>query len=164
METSASDTKKPIQIEIFPKRMIKPDTVEGLLNKICSLEGIQRAFIQGPRLPTKVPFGPAVGTPVHHPLRTNVHFGKTEMGLEVLVGRITLELAGKEVMEDINTICEDTLPCGFDIREGHFIQTRQTVSDYAKRGPKADPALYGLYDPKSKIESQVNLLRTNEKE
>jgi methyl-coenzyme M reductase subunit D len=86
------------------------------------------------------------------------------MGLEVLVGRITLELAGKEIMEEIDAICKETLPCGYDIREGRFIQTRQTVSDYAKRGPAADPALYGLYDPKSKIESQVNLLRTRDKE
>jgi methyl-coenzyme M reductase subunit D len=164
MTATSSDTENPIQLEIFPRRLVKPETASVLLNEINEIDGIIRAFIQGPRLPLEVPYGPAKGCAVNHPLRESVRVGDVDIELSILLGRIRLEVEDSSVKDQLREVCERVLPFGFELREGHFIPTRQTISDYAKRGPEADPKLLGLFDPKRKIDKQISMLKPEDSE
>jgi len=163
MTETSSDNGNPIQLEIFPSRLVRPETAKELLTEISNLDGVIRAFIQGPRLPTQVPYGPAKGSVVNHPSREHIQIGDADIELSVLVGRIRLEVEDEDVKENLREVCERVLPFGFEFREGLFIQKKQTVSDYAKRGPEADPKLLGLYDPKGKVD-KITVLNSEESE
>ncbi|NPE31569.1 methyl-coenzyme M reductase operon protein D, partial [Methanococcoides sp. SA1] len=67
-----------IQIEICPQRFLSPETAQRLLNELSNIEGITRAFVQGPRLPKTVPYGPATGHDVDHKFSKNIQIGETE--------------------------------------------------------------------------------------
>lgn len=162
MDNSASDTQMPLQVEIFPSRLLSPETAQKLLEELSKVDGIYRAFIQGPRLPLTVPYGPARGEPVEHRDRKMVQIADQTFELSVMVGRIRLEIRDSDVKEEIREVCEEILPFSFEYREGKFISTEQTVSDYAKRGPNADPMMFGLADPRAKKECEVCLLESKE--
>jgi len=151
-----------IQIEICPARFLSPETAQELLNELTNIEGITRAFINGPRLPATVPYGPATGQDVDHKFSKTIKIGETELDLAVIFGRIRLEILNEEVRENIRKVCERTLPMGYEFRQGLFIQKRQTVSDYAKRGPNADLTTLGLADPKGKVGNRVCMLNPAE--
>ncbi len=162
MIESASNTDKPIQIEIFPSRLLKPETAEKLLTQISELDGVCRAFVQGPRLPQSVPYGPAKGKIVEHKFHKTILVGDAEITLSVMVGSLRMEILDEFTKNKIREICERVLPMGFEFREGLFIQRRQTVSDYAKRGPDADPLYLGMADPKGKVGDRITILKKTE--
>jgi methyl-coenzyme M reductase subunit D len=162
MVDSASNTENLIQIEIFPQRLLSPETAQELLVELSKIENITRAFVQGPRLPLTVPYGPATGHDVDHKFSDKIHIGETEISLAVIVGRIRLEVLYSETRDKIREVCERTLPMGFEFKEGLFIPNRQTVSDYAKRGPGADPTVLGLADPKGKVGNRICTLNPAE--
>ncbi|MBN2110765.1 MAG: methyl-coenzyme M reductase operon protein D [Methanosarcinaceae archaeon] len=162
-DTNSSDTSF-LQLEVSPSRLLKPETAQALLNEIVELEGIIRLFVHGPGLPQTVPYGPAKGEPVHHPANTLIEVGGQTMELAVYVGGIRLEVADADVKEQVREVCERVLPVPFEFREGHFIPTRQTVTDYAKRGPGADPVMIGMTDPKGKLKDHpVCILKSESK-
>ncbi|WP_445476200.1 methyl-coenzyme M reductase operon protein D [Methanococcoides methylutens] len=162
MVNPANNLENLIQIEICPQRFLNPETAQGLLSELSNIEGITRAFVHGPRLPKTVPYGPATGHDVDHKFSKSIKIGETEMDLAVIVGRIRLEILNEEVRENIREVCERTLPMGYEFRQGLFIQKRQTVSDYAKRGPGADPTTLGLADPKGKVGNRICMLNPAE--
>ena len=162
MENSTSDTEKPLQVEIFPSRLLRPETAQKLLEEISKVDGLYRAFIQGPRLPLTVPYGPARGEPVEHRDRKVIQVADQTFELTVMVGRIRLEIRDSDVKEEIREVCEKILSFPFEYREGKFISTEQTVSDYAKRGPNPDPVMFGLADPRAKKDCEVCLLESKE--
>ncbi|KXS44248.1 MAG: methyl-coenzyme M reductase, protein D [Methanolobus sp. T82-4] len=147
---NSSDTNC-VQLEIFPSRLLKPETAQKLLNAIADINGVTRLFIHGPRLPDTVPYGPAKGEPVHHPGKTVIEVAGQAMELAVYVGGIRMEVIDVDVKEQVREVCENILPVSFEFREGQFIPTKQTVTDYAKRGPGADPLMLGMTDPKGKL-------------
>ncbi|AKB76564.1 Methyl coenzyme M reductase operon protein D [Methanosarcina horonobensis HB-1 = JCM 15518] len=163
MSDSASNTENSIQIEIFPIRILSPDTAQKLLVELSQIDGILRVMIQGPRLPEKVSYGPGTGEKVEHPLRKPIRIGDQVIELKISVGRIRLEVANAEVKEKVRSTCEKVLPFSFEFREGHFLRKKPTVTDYAKLGPKADPRLLGMVDPKAKI-NQLVFIEKQEKE
>jgi methyl-coenzyme M reductase subunit D len=154
-----SDTKKRLQLEIVPQRLLKPETAQVLLNAILDLDGIVRLFIHGPRLPGTVPYGPAKGTPLTHDARRLIEIEGNTMELMVSVGSIRLEVTDADVKEQVYEICKELLPFPFEFREGNFMLTRQTVSGYARFGPNQDPLMIGLTDPKGKLKDQVYILK-----
>ncbi|SET05004.1 methyl-coenzyme M reductase subunit D [Methanococcoides vulcani] len=162
MVDSASNTENLIQIEIFPRRLLSPETAQELLVELSKIEGITRAFVQGPRLPVTVPYGPATGQDVNHKFSDTISIGETDINLAVIVGRIRLEVLNSEIRDNIREICERILPMGLEFREGLFLQNKQTVSDYAKRGPGADPTVLGLADPKGKVGNRICTLNPAE--
>ncbi|WP_292469903.1 methyl-coenzyme M reductase operon protein D [Methanolobus sp.] len=154
-----------VQLEIFPSRLLKPETAQNLLREITDLEGIIRLFVHGPRLPQTVPYGPATGLPVNHPGNTVIEVAGQAIELAVYVGSIRMEVVDVDVKEQVREVCENVLSVPFEFREGNFIPRRQTVSDYAKRGPGADPMMIGMTDPKGKLKDQpVCILKPDDME
>lgn len=148
--TSESDTK-PVQIEIFPKRMLSAETAEKLLNEIYKVGGITRIMIQGPNLPRVVPYGPGKGTPIEEHSELHLDVADQSLDLRVQVGRIRLELEGEEYVERMKAACERVLPFSFIFRKGLFFHSKPTVSDYARYGGDVkDDRILGLVDPKAK--------------
>lgn len=163
MSDSASNKEDSIQIEIFPSRILSPDTSQKLLVELSQVDGILRIMVQGPRLPEKVSYGPGTGEKVEHPLRKPIQIGDQVIELKISIGRIRLEVLNAEVKEEVRVMCEKVLPFSFEFREGHFLKKKPTVTDYAKLGPKADPRLLGMVDPKAKI-NQLVFIEKQEKE
>lgn len=164
MSDSASNKENSIQIEIFPSRILSPETAQKLIAELYQVDGILRVMVQGPRLPEKVSAGPGTGEKVEHPLRKPIQIGDQIIELKISVGRIRLEVSNAEVKEKVRAICEKVLPFSFEFREGHFLRKKPTVTDYAKLGPEADPRLLGMVDPKSKINQLVFVEKQEKKE
>ncbi|MBP1909451.1 methyl-coenzyme M reductase operon protein D [Methanolobus bombayensis] len=154
-----------VQLEIFPSRLLKPETAQNLLTSIAEIDGIVRLFVHGPRLPQTVPYGPASGLPVNHPGNAVIEVAGQAIELAVYVGSIRMEVVDVDTKEQVREVCEDVLSIPFEFREGNFIPTKQTVTDYAKRGPGADPMMIGMTDPKGKLKDQpVCILKPEDKD
>jgi methyl-coenzyme M reductase subunit D len=163
MSDSASNSEDSIQIEIFPSRILSPETAQKLIVELNRVDGIIRVMVQGNRLPEKVTAGPGTGERVEHPLRKPIQIGDQVIELKVSVGRIRVELSNAEAKEKVREVCEKMLPFSFEFREGHFFRRKPTVTDYAKLGPDADSRLLGMVDPKAKL-NQLVFIEKEEKE
>lgn len=150
MDTTVPDESIPVQIEVFPDRFLNPETVELLLTELSKINGIIRAIIHGPRLASTVPSGPAKGTPNVHAGRKSIRVGEQDVELGVQVGRIWLELEDEDVIERVEEVCRQLMPCGFHINRGLYMRSRPTQTDYAKWGVIKDKRVLGMTDPKSK--------------
>jgi methyl-coenzyme M reductase subunit D len=155
MSDSASNTENPIQIEIFPSRILSPETAQKLITELYRIDGIIRVMVQGSRLPERVSAGPGTGEKVDHPLRKPIQIGDQVIELKISVGRIRLEISNAETKEEVRSVCDKVLPFAFEFREGHFFRKQPTVTDYAKFGPDSDPSLLGMVDAKAKIDQLV---------
>lgn len=162
MSTTSSDTQKPLQLEIVPQVLLKPDTAQAILNEILKLDGIIRLFIHGPRLPSAVPYGPARGTPLVHESRRIIEVEGKNVELMVAVGSIRLEVANVDVKEQVREICEKMFSSRFEFREGRYMLTHQTVSGYARFGNEQDPKTYGITDPKGKLKDEMCIIKEDE--
>jgi methyl-coenzyme M reductase subunit D len=163
MSDSASNTENSIQIEIFPSRILSPDTAQKLMTELYKVDGIIRVMVQGNRLPEKVSSGPGTGEKVEHPLRKPIQIGDQVIELKISVGRIRVELSNAEDKEKVREVCDKLLPFSFEFREGNFFRRKPTVTDYAKLGPEADPRLLGMTDPKAKT-NQLVFIEKQEKQ
>ncbi len=171
MEQSARiNDKKPIQVRIFPKRLLQPDTAESLLNEIDRTDGVIRMLINGKNLPRKITSGPGTGTDVNHPDRKIIHVGDCALELHIIVGEILVEVENENAVENVRKACEQSLPFSFEFKRGHFIKRRPTLTDYGKYGFKSrdnesinleDERILGLVDPHAKLESNLCLIETD---
>ena len=164
--------KKPIQVRIFPKRLLLPETTEKVLNEIDRAEGVIRMLINGKNLPRKVTSGPGTGTDVNHPDRKIIHVGDCALELHIIVGEILVEVEDESAFENVRKACERALPFSFEFKRGHFIKKRPTLTDYGKYGFKSredesinleDERLLGLIDPHAKAEGNLCIVDMNRK-
>lgn len=171
MVRNASVTRKPIQVEIFPQKVLMPDTAEQLLNGIDKVPGVIRILIQGLSLPRQVTWGPGTGTPVNHPDRRIINVSGQAFELNIRVGRIQVEIEDRSVKDKIRKVAEDNLPFPFEFREGFFIRRKATLVDYAKYGFKSkedesinldDERLLGLVDPKADPKDRICMLESED--
>jgi methyl-coenzyme M reductase subunit D len=140
------------QCRIVPERLLYPETVERLLNKIYSIPGIRRMILNGPRLPAVIPAGPAKGIDNPHGSRQVIKVGDQDFELQVQVGSILLELANRDVIPALKTACDEVFTTfSYRLTEGKYMKTEPTLVDYAKYGPEADRDMLGLTDPSSKV-------------
>ena len=144
-----SDTES-IQVEIVPSRYLMPATAQKLLNAIYENGGIVRITIHGPNLPRSVPYGPGRGAPIEENRDLLIEVAGQAFELCVKVGRIRLELESEKYFDGLKAACERALPISFQIRQGKFFHTRQTITDYAKFGKVEDTRILGLIDPRAK--------------
>jgi methyl-coenzyme M reductase subunit D len=152
-----SDTE-PVQVEIFPFRILTPETAQRLLSEIYKNGGIIRIMIQGPNLPRFVTYGPAKGMPIDANEPGLLEIGDQALELKVKVGRVRLELEDEKYLDGVRAACERALPFTFQIKKGKFFHDKMTVSDYAKYGKEEDKRLLGLIDPKAKREDKLAML------
>jgi methyl-coenzyme M reductase subunit D len=169
MVKTASVTDKSIQIKIFPKRLLRPQTAEKLLNEIDQVKGVKRMLISGKNLPRKVTCGPGTGTDVNHPNMEIIHVGDCAFELHVMVGEVVVEIESESTKEDLKKACERALPFSFEFKQGFFIKKKATLTDYGKYGFKSstdetinlqDERLLGLTDPHAKMEKNLCMIST----
>ena len=145
-----SDTET-VQVEIFPFRILTPETAQRLLSEIYRNGGIIRIMIQGPNMPRFVTYGPAKGMPIDANNQGLMELGDQAFELKVKVGRVRLELESEKYLDGVRAACERALPFTFQIKKGKFFHDRMTVTDYAKYGKDVeDKRILGLIDPKAK--------------
>jgi methyl-coenzyme M reductase subunit D len=171
MVKTASVTDKPIQIKVFPKRLLQPETAEKVLNEIDQVKGVIRMLLNGKNLPRKVTCGPGTGADVNHPDRIIINVGNCAFELHIIVGEIVVEVEDECAMEEVRCACERALPFPFEFKRGHFIKRRPTLTDYGKYGFKSktdetinleDERVLGLIDPHAKSESNLCVIGTEE--
>jgi methyl-coenzyme M reductase subunit D len=139
------------QVRIVPARMLYPETVKRVLNLILESGGIRRMILNGPRLPSTVPYGPAKGLANPHTMRQTIMVGDQEIELQVQVGTILLELENRDAIPVIQAACDAVFTnFTYQFQEGRFMKTEASLVDYAKFGPDADRMVIGLSDPKSR--------------
>jgi methyl-coenzyme M reductase subunit D len=171
MDKGASHTDKPIQVRIFPARLLQPATAEKVLNEIDQVEGVIRMLINGKNLPRKVTCGPGTGADVNHPERKIIHVGGCAFELHIIVGEILVEVEDEKAVDCLRDACERALPFSFEFKRGHYIKRRPTLTDYGKYGFKSktdesinleDERMLGLTDPHAKKDSDVCLIGTEQ--
>ena len=139
------------QCRIVTERLLNPETTEHLLNQLCSVAGIRRMVLNGPRLPAIVDYGPAKGLANPHTMRKTIHVGDEELDLQIHVGTIVLELENRDIIPALETACKPVFTdFSFYIQEGRYMKTEPSLVDFCKYGPDADKDIIGLADPKSK--------------
>jgi methyl-coenzyme M reductase subunit D len=139
------------QCRIVTERLLNPETTERLLNQLCSVPGIRRMVLNGPRLPAIVDYGPAKGLANPHTMRKTIHVGDEELDLQIHVGTIVLELENRDIIPALEAACKPVFTdFSFYIQEGRFMKTEPSLVDFCKYGPDADKDIIGLADPKSK--------------
>jgi len=139
------------QCRIVTERLLNPDTIEKILNKLVAIEGIRRIVINGPSIPSQVPHGPGRGLPNPHSDRRRILVGNSEVELRVQVGTILVEMVSREIVSRIDEVCSEVfVNFTYTIKEGKFMRSTPTQTDYAKYGPGADELLIGIVDPKNK--------------
>ncbi|KCZ72671.1 methyl-coenzyme M reductase operon protein D [Candidatus Methanoperedens nitroreducens] len=172
MVNTASVTDKPIQIRVFPKRLLQPETAEKLLNEIDQTKGVIRMLLNGKNLPRKVTCGPGTGADVNHPDRMIINVGGCAFELHIIVGEVIVEVENESAMEDVKKACERALPFPFEFKRGHFIKRRPTLTDYGKYGFRSktderinleDERILGLIDPHAKAETNLCVIDTEKK-
>lgn len=158
MDNTPDNKSDSLQVEIFPQRLLMPETAQKLLTAIYGVGGITRINIQGQNLPQSVPAGPGTGIAMSHPDRKLIQIGDQALELQISVGRIQLEIDSEETRAKVKEVCEQVLPFKFEFRDGYFLRSKATVSDYAKFGPNANSQALGLVDPKAKLSEKACVL------
>jgi methyl-coenzyme M reductase subunit D len=87
MSDSAATTENSIQIEIFPSRILSPETAQKLIAELYQVDGILRVMGPGPETPRKGGFTVLVvpGEKVEHPLRKPIQIGDQVIELKIIV-------------------------------------------------------------------------------
>ncbi len=164
---------KPIQVRVFPKRLLQAKTAERVLNEIDQVKGVIRMLINGKNLPRKVTSGPGTGAPVNHPDRKVIHVGNCALELHIIVGEILVEVENEDAVENVKIACERSLPFSFEFKRGHYIKRKPTLTDYGKYGFRSksderinleDERILGLMDPHAKKEGNLCVIEPKKKE
>jgi methyl-coenzyme M reductase subunit D len=124
------------EVLIFPSRLLKAETTEKLLNRVYEVPHVRQINIAGEGLPAVLGSGPGRGLPNEHPERRVITVKGKEVELRLLVGRVFVEIDDidhlQQALEDIEKICIDLLPFGFNLEVGRYSKYKPTVTDYAK--------------------------------
>lgn len=124
------------EILIFPSRLLKAETTETLLNRVYEVPHVRQINIAGEGLPAVLGSGPGKGLPNEHPERRVITVKGKDVELRLLVGRVFVEIDDidhlQQALEEIEKICIDVLPFGFNLEVGRYSKYKPTVTDYAK--------------------------------
>ncbi|NJD76261.1 MAG: methyl-coenzyme M reductase operon protein D [Candidatus Methanoperedens sp.] len=171
MKDIASVRDEPIQVRVSPRRLLQPQTAEKILNEIDRVNGVIRMLINGKNLPKKVTCGPGTGADVHHPGMKVINVGGCAFELNIIVGEIIVEVEDESAMGEIRSACERALPFSFELKRGHFIKRKPTLTDYGRYGFKgkdderinlADERILGLVDPHAKAEQNICVFKKDD--
>jgi len=145
-----------MDIEIFPHRLLKPETTESLLNALDEIEGVKTIVLQGQRLPLEE----------INPDRKTINIKGEEVDLQVKTGRILMEIENEDTIELVRQSCEENLSFGFNVHVGTFIRKQKTVSDKLKYGETLEnipDEMVGLTDQNAQLSERATILKRKEK-
>ncbi|WP_019176772.1 methyl-coenzyme M reductase operon protein D [Methanomassiliicoccus luminyensis] len=135
----STDKFEPVplpEILIFPNRLLSAETTEKLLNRVYDVPHVRQVNISGEGVPAMVGSGPGKGLPVEHEGRKVINVKGREIELQLLVGRVFVEIDDIDVVEKaieaIDEICQELLPFGYNLEVGRYSKYRPTVTDYKK--------------------------------
>lgn len=124
------------EILIFPNRLLSASTTETLLNRVYAVPHVRQINLSGESLPATLRAGPGTGLPVNHPERKKITVKGKEIELRLQVGRVFVEIDDidyvQSALEQIEEICQELLPFGFNLEVGRYSKYRPTVTDYKK--------------------------------
>ena len=148
-----------MDIEIFPHRILGADTAEKLLNKIEALEDVRRTVLHGPRFPDN----DGNLAPKYRERRVIEVLGE-KVVLKVKPSRIFVELTMESTIDEIDEICKEVLPFGYDINQNrmNYIRKTKTVTDRIKYGTELPDDLVGMTDQYSKFDDHVSIINKKE--
>ncbi len=149
-----------MDIEIFPHRVLGSDTTEKLLNDLESIDDVKRTVIHGPRFPKT-----EETLPPQYRERRVINVNGEDVVLQVKTGRIFVELTMESTIDEIEKVCNENIPYGFDINQSktNYIRKEQTVSDRIKYGNVDLPdELIGMTDQYSSFEDHVKIIRKDD--
>jgi methyl-coenzyme M reductase subunit D len=136
---NSTDTPEAVplpEILIFPNRLLKAETTETLLNRVYEVPHVRQINIAGEGLPAVLGSGPGKGLPNEHPERRVITVKGKQVELRLLVGRVFVEIDDidhvQQALEEIEKICSDVLPFGFNLEVGRYSKYKPTVTDYRK--------------------------------
>ena len=144
-----------MDIEIFPHRLLNPETTESLLNALDEIEGVKTIVLQGQRLP------PEAVNPDH----TTIIVKGEEVDLQVKTGRVLMEIDTEDTIELVRQKCEENLSFGFNVHVGTFIRKQKTVSDKIKYGDalkNLPDEMVGLTDQNALLSERATILKRKE--
>jgi methyl-coenzyme M reductase subunit D len=144
-----------MDIEIFPHRLLKPETTESLLNALDEIEGVKTIVLQGQRLPLEE----------INPDRKTINIKGEEVDLQVKTGRILMEIENEDTIELVRQSCEENLSFGFNVHVGTFIRKQKTVSDKLKYGETLEnipDEMVGLTDQNAQLSERATILKRKE--
>jgi methyl-coenzyme M reductase subunit D len=144
-----------MDIEIFPHRLLKPETTESLLNALDEIEGVKTIVLQGQRLPLEE----------INPDRKTINIKGEEVDLQVKTGRILMEIENEDTIELVRQSCEENLSFGFNVHVGTFIRKQKTVSDKLKYGEtlkNIPDEMVGLTDQNAQLSERATILKRKE--
>ncbi len=134
--TNAPEAVPLPEILIFPNRLLKAETTEKLLNRIYEVPHVRQVNIAGEALPAVLSSGPNKGLPNEHPERRVITVKGEQVELRLLVGRVFVEIDDidhvQRALEEIDEICIEILPFGFNLEVGRYSKYKPTVTDYKK--------------------------------
>jgi methyl-coenzyme M reductase subunit D len=138
MNTTLQEKAPLPEILIFPSRLLKAETTEKLLNRVYEVPHVRHITVSGESLPETLKAGPGTGTPNEHSERKKIIVRGQEMQLTLMVGRVFVEIDDidnvPKAIEDIEEICKELLPFGFNLEVGRYSKFKPTVTDYKRRG------------------------------
>jgi methyl-coenzyme M reductase subunit D len=149
-----------MDIEIFPHRVLGSDTTEKLLNDLEAIDDVQRTVIHGPRFPKT-----EETLPPQYRERRVINVNGEDVVLHVKTGRIFVELTMESTIDEIEKVCNEHIPYGFDINQNktNYIRKEKTVSDRIKYGDMDLPdELIGMTDQYSSFEDHVKIIRKDD--
>lgn len=150
--------KQQMDIEIFPHRLLNPDTTEKLLNDLEEIESVKRMVIHGPRLSN---------TDTKNNERRSIKVKGENVDLQVQTGRVLLEVETEEAIDEVREVCDENLPFGFNVHIGTFIRKQKTVTDELKYGKdleKIPQEMIGLTDQNARLSERTKIIKRKSEE
>jgi len=138
MNTTLPEKAPLPEILIFPSRLLKAETTEKLLNRVYEVPHVRHITVSGESLPETLKAGPGTGMTNEHTERAKICIRGQDVQLTLLVGRVFVEIDDidnvPQAVEDIEVVCKDLLPFGFNLEVGRYSKFKPTVTDYKRRG------------------------------
>lgn len=147
-----------MDIEIFPHRLLNPDTTEKLLNDLEEIESVKRMVIHGPRLSN---------TDTKNHESRSIKVKGENVDLRVQTGRVLLEVETEEAIDEVREVCDENLPFGFNVHIGTFIRKQKTVTDELKYGKdleKIPQEMIGLTDQNARLSERTKIIKRKSEE
>ena len=125
------------EILIFPARLLKAETTEMLLNRVYEVPHVRHVTVSGENLPATLSSGPGKGMVNENTERRKIKVKGEEIELRLSVGRVFVEVEDIDfvdaVLADLEEICKELLPFGFNLEVGRYSKFKPTVTDYKKQ-------------------------------